>query len=118
MKVCVLLGSILVFDMFFKFILGVQTTTMRTANIGETARLDCGSSSWLFKPESYSESEELSVDGRRQTLELLMTAVHQEVPSTLKIHRLVPADSGVYSCIRANYVQQYVLRVLVPPGNS
>jgi len=90
---------------------------MRTANIGETVRLDCGSSSWLFKPESYNESEELNIDGRRQTLELRMAAV-DEVPSVLTIHRLVPTDSGVYSCMRATYVHQYVLRVFVSSGNS
>jgi len=36
----------------------------------------------------------------------------------LTIHRLVSTDSGVYSCMRATYVHQYVLRVLVSSGNS
>ena len=106
--------TLYIFDILF-LIPGIEKTTDRVVNITETVRLDCGSSSWLFKPESYSESEELSVDGRRHTLELRMTAVH-EVSTVLTIHRLVPADSGVYSCIRANDVQQYVLHVLESPG--
>ena len=111
-------GSLVLKTILFADASEIRNKTVRTTNATETITLTCGSKNWLYKPESNSESHEFIGDEERQTLELMSERhVPKGVVTVLTMHNLVPSDSGIYSCLLATYIQQYLLDVRESSGN-
>jgi len=93
----------------------IRNKTAKTASVSETVRLECGSAIWLYKAEpSMGESREfVAVDLTRQTLELLPESTRSStgIVTVLTIQNVVQSDAGVYSCLDADHIQQYLLHV-------
>ena len=98
----------------FYVVVEIDNKADMRVDINGTIRLECRSRHWLYKPAANVESRKLSVDGGRIMFE--MTADHEGVVFILTIHHLVISDSGIYTCVHANRLQQYEVTVLSSSG--